>query len=236
MKATLLRMATGIGIMAAFLTLPTAAYAGGGGGGCYGGKGGVTITPSSGAVTPAAASVFSVRFDGLNAEAAYSQLVGTIQTDVFLDASDSAYRQTGYGASSSTNAFISISRCDTATGTQLSSAYGFAVLPESALTMTPGLQAATLTATIPVTDYISGSSSSVAVSLAWSGTGDISHSMGSFVYRSGDFMAKKYFNATDRAATVTGTISDGAANYAAMPSTFGDLNFDRSGFLSVIHP
>ncbi|HEY9288785.1 MAG TPA: hypothetical protein VIT43_12270 [Candidatus Dormibacteraeota bacterium] len=244
MNLSPIRLCAVIGLSIGALALPTTAFAGGGGGGggCYGGGKGTSVNFVAGPVpadatasSAAPGTVFAGRFSGQNADAAWSTVSGSIETDVSVDASDQSAQQVGSGSIQSGMVFVAITKTDLSACVQTEAAFGFASVPESAYTINPGLRSATLTTSIPMVDYISGNSGNVSLGLTWTGTGDIYRESGRFTYHSGGFIATKWFDGMRRGATVSGILSDGTTNYADAAPTYADLSFDRSGYMVISH-
>jgi hypothetical protein len=98
------------------------------------------------------------------------------------------------------------------------------------------MSSATLSATVPVAEFVSGTTFNVSVSLNWTGTGDAAHQASNSHERAPGYTAQTHFNGTFRAGQASGSVSDGVTNYAVGPSI--DVTFleqSSNGEVSVQH-
>jgi hypothetical protein len=187
---TILKVFAVIALMAATLSQSSHASAGGGGGSTY-------------------------KFKGLGASAFYSSLDETgcifTQTSVFANEQTVKYQP----GPAIPEAYISvfISQYDSCTGTQLFAADGSAPLAVEDLQVSKKLKSATVNATVTMTEYTSGETFDVAVSLAWTGVSSIGQESSQYQYRFEGCQQKSNNNGTFRLAQVSGTVSDGITDY-----------------------
>ncbi len=183
----------------------------------------------------AGAETLHFSFQGQTADAFFSSTQACVVTDVGVFAVDGRVK-TGPGRPAvESTASIFISQFDVCTGTQLLAADGFAVLAPGEFQIEEQLTAATLTATIEVFDFVSGTSFPVDVNVSWTGFGDTFTIKERFHQRSPGFRANFRMDGTFREATAAGTVTDGTTNYTPEPAVFAQLGSVRKGEVVIIH-
>jgi hypothetical protein len=185
----------------------------------------------------APAETLHFSFKGQFAEALFSSTdpSGCVVTEVFVAADDGRVK-TGPGMPEVESvAFIFISQFDVCTQTQLLAADGFAVLAPDAFQIDRQLTAATLTATIEVFDFVSGTSFPVEVNVSWTGFGDTFSVKDRFHLKAPGFKVNSRFDGTFRDATASGTVTDGTTNFTPEPAVFADMGSVKQGEVDIIH-
>ena len=170
------------------------------------------------------ATVF--RFHGLSAFADFDSFSpdGCIETFVFVDGTQS-------GNSSEADVFIG--QFDNCTGTLLLAAFGSTFNPTFQVGQKLG--SASLSATIPVFDEVSGNTFNVSVSQTWTATGPLSREIESVHFQTKNFIENFHFNDAFRDASASGTVSDGTTNFTPSPSVFAQIASFKSGDVTIIH-
>ena len=159
-----------------------------------------------------------VKFKGQTAQAQFSSTQGCVQTDVFVVASDGLAKLDPGGPEAVSGGETFISQFDVCTQTQLRTAFGFAVLAPDEFQIDQQFTAASLTATIEVSDSVSGASFPVHVSVRWTGFGDTFRDAYTTHEEEPGFKVNSYFDGTFRQATASGTVSDGTTNFTPEPA------------------
>jgi len=180
-----------------------------------------TASPAR-AASPAAVH-FS--FHGLAAFADFDSVSGCVDTFVSVD---------GTSTRNQNFADVFIGQFDFCTDTDLLIAFG----STSAATFQVGSQfsSATLSATIPVTDELTGNTFNVSVSVNWTATGPIQSEVSTFHFHTKGFTENDQFNAKFRDAQASGTISDGTTNFSPSPSDFAQIGrFNQGDVLIIPH-
>jgi len=186
-------------------------------------------------VRAAGAETLHVNFKGQTAQAEFSSTHGCVQTVVYVLASDGRFKTDPGGPEAASGAESYIFQSDVCTQTQLLAAYGFAVLAPSEFQIDQQFTAATLTATIEVFDFVSGTSFPVDVDVSWTGFGDTFTVKDRFHQRAPGFKANFRFDGTFRDATAAGTVTDGTTNFTPEPAVFAQLGSVRQGEVVIIH-
>ena len=134
--------------------------------------------------TASAGSVFHFKGQGADAFFSTTDPSGCIFTDVFVFASEEVFQNPPGPRSASSATSLFISQYDACTGTQLLAADGFASLADPDFQVLGKLNSATLTATVSMFDFVSGTSFDVDVNLAWTGAGPLSRQNGNSHFHS----------------------------------------------------
>lgn len=192
-----------------------------------------TALPAAAAAAPTSQKY---QFRGENAYASFSSLdaTGCIATDVSIWAGESVTKEGPGAPASRTEVFAYMSKIDICNDwTPLISASGMTSVADLDIDRT---RAASLEATIPLVDYISGTTTDLDVSLTWAGVGEEfrGHSSGHDSYPGG--MVHYRSNGSYRDATVSGTVSldvDPGTNLLANASSYAQLSASRSGFMQI---
>lgn len=183
---------------------------------------------------PASAETTRFKLRGQEAVAAFSSTdaTGCIRTNVFVAALDAEVKTAPGRADADSRTMAVVSRYDTCTHTQLLDAQGEVLLPADAFVITP-LESATLNATIPVVDLVSGTSLPLAVSLTWTAEGGSSRVRDHFQVKAPTFTVNARFNAISQDAAAVGTISEGSTNLTPSPADLALLNSVKTGVLEI---
>jgi hypothetical protein len=129
---------------------------------------------------------------------------------------------------------VSVERIDTCTATVLQ-ADGFAFLEPADFQIDDNLNSATLDTTIELTDLNSGVTFSVEVNLRWAGTGrTTTETIHEHIEQAG-YKVIQRGTATVRAATATGTVTDGTTNFTPEPASEAALASIKDGVLEITH-
>lgn len=159
------------------------------------------------------------RFRGQVADASFTSFdpSGCIQTDVGVFPSEgvSGSPPGPGGSGSGVGMFISV--FDHCNGTQLLAADGFTELPDPEFQVFGQLESATLNATVPLFDFVSGTEFSVSVVLIWTGNGPLTRESGSFRSHSPGCSFHSRFRGTFRPAYISGSVWDGVTNFTPDP-------------------
>lgn len=183
----------------------------------------------------AGAETLHFSFRGQTADAFFSSTQGCVVTDVGVFAADGRIKTGPGGPEVASMAATFISQFDVCTQTQLLAADGFAELAPGEFQIDAELTAATLTATIEVFDFVSGTSFPVDVDVSWTGFGDTFTVKDRFHQRAPGFKANFRFDGTFRDATAAGTVTDGTTNFTPEPAVFAQLGSVRQGEVVIIH-
>ncbi len=169
------------------------------------------------------------KFHGLSAQASFDNTDGCIETFVFVDASQNAvHKQTV------SNADVSIGKVDNCKSTTLLNAFGSTDNPTFLIDKT--LLSASLTATILVTDTVSGNTYPVSVDMTWTSTSAIGHQKSTFHLHTKGFTENNHFDADFRDALASGTVSDGTTNFTPSLSVFAQTMSAKSVDVTITHP
>jgi hypothetical protein len=96
------------------------------------------------------------------------------------------------------------------------------------------LTKASLQATIPATDNISGAEVQVEVDLTWTGAGELASESQRFRFKQAGLLLSSWFKGFIRPATASGTVLVGGENIATDASIFADIFRVRLGELDVV--
>ncbi|QIN77995.1 hypothetical protein GBA65_05095 [Rubrobacter marinus] len=184
---------------------------------------------------PASAQSETFRYRGKVADAAFSNVKGCVGTDVLVSAQDSKGRQApqqGFGAPS--EAVVQIYKYDACApepapgpGAEepqlLMAAFGFAPLSGGDFAVGKNLGTASLDTTVQMTDEVSGNTFSVDVDLNWSATAAPRRFKERYSYETTGFSFSGRVKGVTRAASASGSVSDGTAQYVTGASDFARL-------------
>ena len=193
----------------------------------------LTATSVSGA---AGASTLHFNFKGQFAEADFDSVdpSGCVETFVFVEGVNGTVKETGHPSVSSM-AVIVIDQFDFCTGTETLFAVGEATLAAGEFQIDKSLTTATLNATIEVSDFVSGTSFPVDVSVNWTGFGATTTQKDHFQIKGPGFKVNSRFMGTFRDATSSGTVSDGTTNFTPDSAVFADMGSVKQGEVDIIH-
>ncbi len=187
----------------------------------------------------AGAETLHVKFQGQTAQAEFSSTKGCVQTVVYVLATDGRFKTDPGGPEAASGGEVYISKFDVCAQTQLVDAFGFAVLAPDEFQVDEQLTAATLTATIEVSDFTSGTSFPVHVSVSWTGFGD-TFSQDERYRQEGapGVWVNFHLDGTFRQATASGTVSDGTTDFTPEPALLTGntrLGSIKVGEVDIIH-
>jgi len=182
----------------------------------------------------AGAATLHFSFTGQFAEAAFDNVDGCIETFVYVEAVDGRIKQTGHPEVIS-QALVVIEQFDNCAGVELMFALGVATLTPDQFQIDKKITTATLNATIEVTDFDSGNTFPVDVSVSWTGSGPTVTEKDRFHIKGPGFKVNSRFNGTFRDATASGTVSDGTTNFTPQPAFFADMGSVKQGEVDIIH-
>ena len=179
----------------------------------------------------ASGTTFVSRFHGLSAQADFDNLSpdGCIDTFVFVDGS-----QNPVGKQTFSSADVFIGKFNLCTNTPLLEASGFTLNPD--FQIDKKLLSASLNTTISVTDFVSGNTFNVSVSMAWTSTSAIGHQDQTFHFHTKGFTENGHFNADFRDANASGTVSDETTNFTPSPSVFAQTMSAKEVDVFISHP
>jgi hypothetical protein len=174
--------------------------------------------------TPAHASTaVHSRFKGRQAIATYSRVSGCIETDAIVIAQKGLSRNGTGTPTRQTNVRLEVFAFNFCTETDISDAFGTAVISDSAFTIGRSLTSAHLDATVGVTDVVSTESYNVHVTMTWSGTGLTSTTKNHFRSKVGDSTFMETFHGTTRDAQANGSITRGMTTLISGTADFANL-------------
>jgi hypothetical protein len=180
-----------------------------------------------------------VSFKGQTAQAEFSSTQGCVQTVVYVLATDGRFKTDPGGPEAASGAEVYIFQSDICSQSQLLAAFGFAVLAPDEFQIGQQLTAASLTATIEVSDEVSGTSFPVAVSVRWAGFGDTFSDDERYRREEAPGVwVNFHLDGTFRQATASGTVSDGTTNFTPEPALLTGntrLGSIKVGEVDIIH-
>ncbi len=154
----------------------------------------------------ASGNTIVIKGHGLHVELGFDYINGNIETTVYVDAfQNRVHNQTVNTAD------VFIGQIDLRTNETLMYASGGTDNPT--FKIDKDLLSASLSATIPVTDTVSGHTFSVSVNMAWTSTSAIQHQNITQHYRTQGFTINSHSNADIRDAIASGTVLVGTTNY-----------------------
>jgi hypothetical protein len=189
----------------------------------------VAFTTSAPKAHAASGNTIVFKFHGLSAQANFDNTDGCIETFVFVDGSQNTVnKQTFSGAD------VFIDQVNNCTNTELLEAFGSTDNPT--FQIDKKLLSASLSATIPVTDFLTNNTFNVSVSVAWTSTSAIGHQNSTFHFHTKAFTENNHFNADFRDAVASGTVSDGTTNFTPSPSVFAQTMSAKAVDVTITHP
>ena len=175
------------------------------------------------------------KFRGETADAFFFSVdSGGIETFVSVFASEGVSQSPPGRPGTSSEVFVSIFQFDPNAQVALLDAFGFATLDDSAFSTSGNLESASLTTTVEVFDFVSGTSFPVSIALDWDGTGDLElgNSHSNFGSPGCRFISR--FQGSFRSAEATGSVSDGATDFTqGNPSEFASISSVKQGSLTI---
>jgi hypothetical protein len=185
----------------------------------------LAFSTSASTARAAPATVVKFKFSGPSVVAFFDNVVGCVETTVNLD---------GFTTNNSSGADVFIGKFDNCTQTVLLQASGSTSSPTFQVSKT--LSSASLSATIPVFDEVSGKMFNVAVSQTWTATGPLSIESSTFHIHTQGFTTNSHFIGKFRNATASGTVSDGTTNFTPSPSQFAQIATFTSAEVDITQP
>jgi hypothetical protein len=154
----------------------------------------------------ASGTTIVIKGHGLHVESGFDYINDSIETTVYVDAfQNRVHNQTVRTAD------VFIGQVDLRTSTTLMDASGGTENPT--FQIDKDLLSASLSATIPVTDTVSGATFSVSVNMTWTSTSAIQHQNITQHYRTQGFTINSHSNADIRDAIASGTVYVGTTNF-----------------------
>ena len=160
-----------------------------------------------------------MKFKGQTAQAEFSSTQGCVRTVVYILATDGRAKTDPGGPEAASGAEVYLFQTDVCTQTRLLGGSGFSERAPDAFQIDKQFTAATLTATIEWSDFESGTSFPVHISMRWTGFGDTFSD--DERYRQEDppgVWVNFHLDGTFRQATASGTASDGTTNFTPEPA------------------
>jgi hypothetical protein len=182
-----------------------------------------------------AATIISWQSTGLDAGAVFGTTdpSGCVFSQVRVGAVDGRVKQAGQPTSPS-QVYVLVSEYNACTDTGLLAAAGQASLPADTFVVDGQLNTARLVTTAAVYDYVSETTKTVTIDVAWTATGGAVREKGGETTRSEDFLVKERFDATVRGATAAGTVSvDGGPNRTPESAAGAQMRSIRSSVLEI---
>ena len=179
-----------------------------------------------------AAEMYKWRGPGAEAYFSSTDDSGCVVTDVSLFTRDETFQNPPGQPSRGSFAYLTIYQYDYCSGIELHAAEGWASIAENDLQVAKKLGSASLSTTVSVFDWTSGTYFDVSVDLSWSANGPATRQSNSYRTHTPDCKYHSRFQGTFRSADVNGTISDGSTNYT--PWTGWGDTFDARGTDSYI--
>jgi hypothetical protein len=178
----------------------------------------------------AAAASSSVRVDGFEATAVWRFTSPDRCTvgDTFVNLATTAGGVPRLWIGQST-----IDKCHGAITQRLATPDEGVELPVAAFQADPFITAATLDAVVPVTDDVTGAAHTLSVHLTWAGRGDLSRGNDGSRFHDASCTFGYHGNGTTRAASASGTVSDGGTEYAGFTSPEASLSTVKEGSVAV---
>jgi hypothetical protein len=182
-----------------------------------------TVAPGQAAASGRSpAVVFQVR--GANAYAAFDSYSpdGCIETFVVVSATQN---------NTVKEASVIVGQHDNCTFTDLVYAYGST--SNVIFQIKSNLSSASLSATVPLVDYVSGNTFNVTVNTSWSGAGSATRVNSTSTYHTKNYTATSHFNGIFADARASGTVSDGVTNFTPSPSVYAFMDSSKSGNVTI---
>jgi hypothetical protein len=184
----------------------------------------------------AGAQTRHVSFKGQFATAVFDTVdsSGCIETVVTVIAEDRRIKQAS-PPEATLRAIVELFQFDSCSGKLLLSAFGLAPLTPDQFQIDKQFNAATLNATIEVTDFVSENTFPVDVSVRWTGSGDIVREKDHVHLKEPGFKLNGHFTGTSRNAAASGTVSDGTTNFTPQPAVSAEMGSTKRGEVVIIH-
>lgn len=174
------------------------------------------------------------KFKGKSAVAIFSSdLSECSYSDVYVLGTEELFQNPPHAKTASSGVFVFISQYDACTNTELLVAEGTASLEEAGFQINRKLDSATLQATIPVYDHVSGTSFDVFVDLTWTGVGPLGHQNSTSHFHSADCSINNRSNNSFRSSEASGIVSSVSTNFTPAPAFSASLSYAQTGDVVV---
>ena len=167
-----------------------------------------------------------VKFNGQSAVAEFDTVSGGVETFVLVAGTQPS-------GASSPQVVVVVGQFDVTTGTTLLFASGST--STAMVQFGPNLSSATASATVLLTDSVSGGSFSVAVNVGWTASAPLIHQNNTTVSHTTGFTSVFHSNAGLRDANASGTVSDGTTNFTPSPSVLAQILRVNSAQITITH-
>ena len=164
---------------------------------------------------------------------------GTIETDVFVQTSQSVTHTPPSSQDKSAFAYVDIGQYDVTTGQPIMSAYGSAIPVD--LQFGNQLSTASLTASMVVTPFyytgdtwVEGAPVALSINIAWTATSDTEHLVSTTHYKSLNYTVNQHYNGMHRYAQAVGNVMTETTNYTPFATTSADLVLEKDGYTQII--
>ena len=174
-----------------------------------------------------------LKFKGKSAEAFFFSEADCVGTFVFVFANKGQSQSPPGPWTRGTVADVFIDQFDFCNETLLLSAFGSALVDDSAFQINRDISSATLSATINVWDFVSETSFDVVVNMAWTGTGDLSRENSHSHFSSPGCRFNGRFKGSFRPGEASGSVSDGGTNFTPDPTSSAFLTSTSNGSIEI---
>ncbi|MDZ8189314.1 MAG: hypothetical protein RMX96_31315 [Nostoc sp. ChiSLP02] len=192
-----------------------------------------TLAVLSLTAAPTLAAAYKYQVKGENAYASFYQSDECSYTDVYISAFNNLEKSAPGSPTSLKGLYLSYSTYNYCNGTY---SYGDGFSDSATVTISNSLQSASVTGSVVLYDYYSGTSQTANVNLSWTGTGNNYRSNSVSHYRGPGYLSNYRSKSTSRDATATGSITIGGTNVIAGLSSYAYLSTSNSGSLNIYKP
>jgi hypothetical protein len=169
-------------------------------------------------------------FKGGGAVAFFVSVEGCIQTNVDIYTAEGMVKEAPGAPQPFSSVNIYISQYDTCSATEVLYVDAIADLAELDLQIDPKLQEASLNTTLTVTDTLTGNTFDIAIDIAWTGIGPLTHDHYNFRLGDRDCRIHDRNNFAERAIIATGSVRSETQNFTPEPSAGGWLISNNSNY------
>ena len=173
----------------------------------------------------------SIQYNGMGADAYFSNIDGCISTDTFVQGLDYQYKKPASEPQS--YVYLTVSQYNTCTGESIMYVEAFGFISESGFQVSEKQETATLTATVTGYDWVSQSSVELYVDLTWTAEGSVTRMKTSNHYKFPGCHINEKFTQLTRTAVASGSVSDGQTNFTPEPSWSASVWEFKSGSVDV---
>jgi hypothetical protein len=167
-----------------------------------------------------------VKFNGQSAVAEFDTVSGGIETFVLVVG-------TKPSGAADPQVVVVVGQFDVTSGTTLLFASGST--STATVQFGPSLSAATASATVPLTDSVSGNSLSVDVQVAWTASSPLIHQHNTTVSQTTGFTSIFHSNASLREASASGAVSTDSTNFTPSSSVLAQILRVNSAQITITH-